>query len=57
MTFTDITPNPDDIPPQYLQCECGEKFWVDPCGEENLEWSDAKKSLVAVCPKCGLIDE
>lgn len=57
MIFVDVTPFDAQEPDQLLECECGERFWTTPCGEENLMWSDIKKSLVAVCPKCGVIDE
>jgi hypothetical protein len=39
-------------PPIQMQCSCGEKFWVDPADEENLEFNGSE--LVEVCPKCGL---
>lgn len=39
-----------------MECDCGEKFDTDACFEENLEWSEFRKSLIAVCPKCGLKD-
>jgi hypothetical protein len=40
-----------------MMCDCGHEFDVDACFEENLEWSETKKSLVAVCPKCKKKDE
>jgi hypothetical protein len=40
-----------------MECDCGQQFYVDACLEENLEWSPEKKSLIAVCPRCGKRDE
>jgi phage FluMu protein Com len=42
-------------PSVKLQCDCGEEFWVDPCGEENLVFNG--QCLVAKCPKCGKIED
>lgn len=38
-------------PAQKVECDCGHKFWVDPCGEENLGFNG--KELIPLCPKCG----
>lgn len=47
----------DSIPSVQLECSKGHLFWVDPCGEENLEWSEKHKALKAVCPTCGEREE
>lgn len=44
-------------PPVEMECSNNHRFWVDPCGEENLEWNETNKSLVAVCPECGEREE
>lgn len=44
-------------PAVQVECSKGHQFYVDPCGEENLEWSDKYKSLKAVCPICGEREE
>jgi hypothetical protein len=48
-----IEATPELEPAVVMQCYCGNKFTVDPCGEENLEWSDKFKALKEVCPRCG----
>ena len=40
-----------------MECDCGEKFEVDACTEENLQYSKERGCLFAVCPKCGKKDE
>ncbi len=46
--------NRETEPAAKIECECGHKFWVDPCGEENLKTMiiGDKSRLVEVCPKC-----
>lgn len=44
---------PEMEPAVELECSKGHRFWVDPCGEENLEFSPPHRSLKAVCPVCG----
>ena len=47
---------PDETVPAVLWvCDCGEEFWTDPCGEENLVWNG--KELIEKCPKCGKENE
>jgi hypothetical protein len=57
MSFKVLDMPPEVEPAQRLKCDCGEEFWVDPCGEENLVWSDKRKSLIALCPGCNKINE
>lgn len=50
-----ITYNKETEPAAEIECDCGHKFWVDPCGEENLiTVPDTKISyrLVEQCPNC-----
>lgn len=42
-------------PAVQMKCDCGEQFWVDPCGEENLIFNG--KRLIEKCPSCGKINE
>ncbi|HXN74911.1 MAG TPA: hypothetical protein VN855_00280, partial [Candidatus Acidoferrum sp.] len=42
---------PETVPSCKVECDCGEQFWVDPCGEENLVFNG--KELIPKCPKCG----
>jgi len=40
-------------PAQMVRCpKCGNKFVVDPCGEDGLYWSDINKCLKIECPSC-----
>lgn len=52
-----ILAEPESEPAIIVACSKGHQFWVDPCGEENLEWSDKHESLKAVCPICGEREE
>ena len=44
-------------PAEMMECSCKHKFWVDPCTEENLEFSVKHGALKAVCPQCGEREE
>jgi hypothetical protein len=49
--------NEETEPAAQIQCDCGEIFWVDPCGEENLiamkiQETFPQVQLVEQCPKC-----
>lgn len=46
-----ILTSPDMDPGCQIECDCGEQFWVDPCGEQNLVFNG--KELIPKCPKCG----
>lgn len=48
---------PETEPACELECICGHRFWVDPCGEENLEYSEKHGRLFAVCPRCDMREE
>ena len=48
--------NPIELEPSvFVECDCGEQFWVDPCGEENLVFNG--KCLTEKCPSCGKVNE
>ena len=44
---------PEELAPACnTECQCGAKFFCDPCGEENL-YLHAKFGLMPECPECG----
>lgn len=43
-------------PEAKIKCDCGTEFWIDPCGEENLQMMrrpSGRDELTEVCPTCG----
>jgi hypothetical protein len=30
--------------------DCNKQFYSSPCGEDNVEWDEARKCLFSVCP-------
>lgn len=55
MTFRVLQDHDDSA---YVKCDnCNGEFWIDACTEENLEWSETKKSLITVCPTCNVRDD
>lgn len=48
---------PECDPSVQMECDCGEKFWIDPCDGDNLIISEKSSPyMVPICPKCGKIE-